>query len=65
VAGALRKIKDQEAQEAETAGMFEQIEQRWLDEEQSSNRWTVYRAWIGVGLALLTVVVLWLEKSAK
>jgi hypothetical protein len=45
--------------------MFEQIEQRWLDEKQRSNRWTVYRAWIGVGLALLTVVVLWLEKSAK
>jgi hypothetical protein len=45
--------------------MFEQIEQGWQDEKQRRNRWTAYRGWIGVGIALLTIVLMWIEKSAK
>jgi hypothetical protein len=45
--------------------MFEQIEQKWADEKQRNGRWTVYRAWIGLGIAWLTLVVIWLEKCAK
>jgi len=45
--------------------MFEQMEDGWREERQRATRWTVYRGWIGVGIALLTLALIWLEKGAK
>jgi hypothetical protein len=45
--------------------VFEKIEEGWREQRQRDTRWTVYRAWMGVGIALLTIMVMWLEKSAK
>jgi hypothetical protein len=45
--------------------MFEQIEKGWSEERERAKRWTVYRAWIGTGIALLVPLLHWLEKNPK